>query len=218
MIFTRNFAPPALCQKEILRYAGCRTPDPATEELLSSCLEEAMCQLTYGVCWGEFPVKISGSLCQIGEISVTSGHLAKNLTDCDAAVVFAATVGPRLDRLIGKYSSLSPARALMLQAIGAERIEALCDAFCRSLREEKSIGTKPRFSPGYGDLPLQAQQDIFSLLSPHRHIGLTLTQSLLMSPSKSVTAFVGLTKQETPTHTGGCSLCDKKDCQFRGAL
>ena len=83
-----------------------------------------------------------------------------------------------------------------MQALGAERIEALCDAFCDSLISEKGVLLRPRFSPGYGDLPLEVQKDIFSLLECHKRIGVSLNESLLMSPSKSVTAFVGLEVQK----------------------
>jgi len=53
-----------------------------------------------------------------------------------------------------------------------------------------------RFSPGYRDLPLTLQREIFTLLEPSRRIGLSLNASLLMSPSKSVTAIVGITKND----------------------
>ena len=53
---------------------------------------------------------------------------------------------------------------------------------------------RPRFSAGYGDLPLEYQRRIFDLLDPPTHIGLTLNDSYLMSPSKSVTALIGVEK------------------------
>ena len=110
--------------------------------------------------------------------------------------MFAATVGLELDRLIARHSRLSPARALALQAYGAERIESLCDAFLRNVQSEcasEGITLRPRFSPGYGDLPLSFQRTLFETLDCARKIGLTLNESLLMSPTKSVTAIVGLT-------------------------
>ena len=103
-----------------------------------------------------------------------------------------ATVGIELDRLIIKYSHLSPTKALLLQALGAERIEALCDTFCTDMQNTLKIALKPRFSAGYGDLLLDTQTHIFGLLSLPKHIGLTLNDSLIMSPTKSVTAFIGI--------------------------
>ena len=80
---------------------------------------------------------------------------------------------------------------MFFQAIGAERIESLCDAFCAE-REAEGLRLRPRFSPGYGDLPLELQRDLFRGLDCSRKIGLTLNESLLMSPSKSVTAIAGI--------------------------
>ena len=98
-----------------------------------------------------------------------------------------------LDRLIARYSSLSPVRALCLQAIGAERIESLCDTFQTELCYATFHGRiHARFSPGYGDLPLDFQREIFRTLDCPRRIGLSLSESLLMSPSKSVTALIGI--------------------------
>ena len=87
---------------------------------------------------------------------------------------------------------LSPARAVMLQALGTERVESLCDIFCEDFGIDNSVVLKPRFSPGYGDLSLDTQKDIFSVLNCPKNIGVYLNDSLLMSPSKSVTAFAGI--------------------------
>ena len=81
---------------------------------------------------------------------------------------------------------------MIFQAIGTERIESLCDTFCGEYSKEKNVNLKPRFSPGYGDLSLETQKDIFIILDCPRKIGVTLNESFLMSPSKSVTAFVGI--------------------------
>ena len=77
-----------------------------------------------------------------------------------------------------------------MQAIGTERVEALCDAFQAEIAAaETSIA--PRFSPGYGDFPLDCQKDIFAVLDCGS-IGLTLNSNLFMTPSKSVTAVIGV--------------------------
>ena len=188
MVLTKEFAAMPVDRQEILRYAMCRQADEATQQLLTQCLAEALPQLSYRVCWTEVAVSVAGHVCRLGEMELTSRTLAKHLTDCDRAVIFAATVGLGLDRLIARYGLTSPAKGLLLQAIGTERIEALCDAFCAELE-----GGKARFSPGYGDLKLVTQQEIFGLLQCHKHIGLSLKDSLIMSPSKSVTAIVGIT-------------------------
>lgn len=192
-ILVKAFGEPPFCDREILRYAGCAGAPDEVLPLLQSCKDELSGRLTYKVCYRELAVRSYGDECDFSAFKVRSQNLAKNLSDCSRVVIFAATAGIEIDRLISKYSRISPSRAMMLQAIGSERAEALCDAFCDYIARETGLSTKPRFSPGYGDLSLSVQRDIFSLLDCERKIGVFLGDSLLMSPSKSVTAFVGLT-------------------------
>lgn len=215
MILSKTYIEPPFCEKEILRYAGCRGEREEISVLLKECIDEVKDKLVYKVCYRELSIKTVGDTCDFEVFSVHSEKLARNLKGCEKVILFAATVGVEIDRLIGKYGRLSPTKALLFQAIGAERIEALCDAFCADIKKEYNTGLEPRFSPGYGDLPLSAQKNIFAVLDPERRIGLTLNSSLLMSPSKSVTAFVGLGSTEK-TSSNKCSLCEKTDCTLRG--
>lgn len=140
----------------------------------------------------------SGASLDLGFTVTHSRDLQKNLKGCCRIILFGATVGLELDRLIARYGRLSPSKALCFQAIGAERIESLCNAFNDEIDEifrEQGMYTRPRFSPGYGDLPINMQKDIFAALDCPRKIGLSLNVSLLMSPSKSVTAIIGISAQ-----------------------
>jgi len=187
-----NFPKPQISKSEILRYANCKAADISTSELLETTLDEIEDKISYKVCSAELSVKISGDLCDFEVLNITSKDLAKNLENCKTALVFTATLGTQIDRMIKKYSHISPAKALMLQAIGAERIEALCDDFCKEYARNNGVSLRPRYSPGYGDLPLEFQKDIFAVLNCEKNIGVTLNGSLIMSPSKSVTAIVGI--------------------------
>lgn len=184
-VLTKNYTEPAFCESEILRYAGCKEADGEVTALMHSCMEEIKKAVDYRVCWCEADAEIKDGICRVGPIAAKSRGLSEYLKNSSCAVIFGATLGVEVDRLIAKYGRISPARALMIQAVGAERIESLCDIFCM-----EQTGQKSRFSSGYGDLSLDVQRDIFELLDCPRRIGLTLNDSLLMSPSKSVTAFV----------------------------
>ena len=217
-IFTRTIPLPEPDTGEILRYAGAGARTPELTRLLEDALTEAAPLLTGKVCWQEFPIVRRGEVLDLGFAEIRSRSLAENLAGCDRIVLFAATVGLPLDRLIHRWGTLSPARGLLLQAIGTERVEALCDNFCEDIRRQAActgLHTAPRFSPGYGDLPLTLQRDIFRTLDCSRRIGLTLNGSLLMSPSKSVTAIVGLGPEATGQHAAGCGSCPKIDCIHR---
>ena len=212
-VILRRFSAPPVDRREILRYAGARGDAPELMPLLEECLSLMEGDLTYRVAFCE----IDPSELPLWE----SRDLSDRLLGCERAVILAATVGLAPDRGLLRYGSREPLRGLLCQAIGAERIEALCDCFCEELRREaagKGLFTLLRFSPGYGNLPLGIQRDIFRLLDCPGKIGLTLSESLLMSPSKSVTAFVGIRNCAAPAHSGGCDRCSKADCPFRRSL
>jgi len=216
MIYTEVYAAPEWNEREYLRYAGTTPQAVSAEErsLIQKCLSEVENKLIYKVCWGRFPVRRTENGLDFGFLQTESKGLAKNLEGCEEVIVFAATIGLEIDRLIRRYTSLSPAKALFFQAIGAERIESLCDAFCEDMKG-KGLLLRPRFSPGYGDLPLELQKDLFRVLDCPRKIGLTLNESLLMSPSKSVTAIIGIGRGEAEAENK-CSACEKSDCAYRG--
>ncbi len=209
-ILIKTYPAPPFDRKEIFRYAGCSEPTEEIKALIEECISECEKVLSYKVCYTELPVSIDGDKIDFSVMSTESTKLAKNLSGCNSVIIFAATVGLELDRLIAKYGRISPSKALIFQAIGAERIESLCDTFNNEIKF-----TRPRFSPGYGDFPLDAQRDIFRILDCPRKIGLSLNESLLMSPSKSVTAIIGISDCKSKNNINKCKQCEKKDCSFR---
>ena len=190
-VLSKSYPAPKLSEREILRYAGARSKE-GIEELMGGVISEALDKLSYRVCYREFSLSLSGEIIDFGAFSVRSSALAKALSGCSRAVIFAATVGVSIDRLISKYSRISPARALLFDALGSERIEALCDEFTEDIKREYGGDITPRYSPGYSDFSLDFQRDVFANLDCERRIGLTLGNSLIMSPTKSVTAIFGL--------------------------
>lgn len=176
--------------KEVWRYAGYRgVPDSEQEDLNANLLD------VLKVSKGAFAYKVVYLKSDTLPFEHNSKNLSNLLSDCTYFYMFAATIGVEIDRLIGKSAKLSPVKSLLFQALGAERIEALCDRFCEDIKaEEAMIGNDItlRFSPGYGDLPLEIQHDFFRILDCNRKIGISLNDSLLMSPSKSVTAVFGV--------------------------
>ena len=131
---------------------------------------------------------------RFADVTLHSRDLARNLAGCKRVALLAATIGPQVDALIRRHSSLDPVYASILQATGAMFIEELVDLVNEEIKKiavAEGLKTKPRYSPGFGDVPLQVQKDFFRLL-PCTRIGLTLMDTLIMAPEKSVTAFVGI--------------------------
>ena len=222
---------PPVNREEALRYAGNKGQEESVADLMDRCVLECESDLEYKVCYLRTDLEVDGDRIRFPFGEIVSKHLSKNLRDCREAVLFGATIGIEIDRLIAKNTMLSPAKSVCLQGIGAERIETLCDGFNDWIREEekkKGYTTRPRFSPGYGDFSLEDQKLFFHVLDCNRKIGLTLNESMLMSPSKSVTAIIGI-KGKAPVEEAGCyeetgdkekknekcSNCEKKECVFR---
>lgn len=201
--------------KEVLRYL--KAPDEESVPGLLDCIKLAGPSTSFKVAYGRFPIVISGSTIDFGVMKAESKKLAETLSGCSTAYVFAATIGARFDQLIEKYKRISPTKSLIFQALGAERIETLCDEFCDDIKRKEERSLTMRFSPGYGDLDLSFQKEIFRVLNPAKNIGLTLNDSLLMTPGKSVTAIFGLTDSvEKEEHD--CSLCPNVNCEYRKIL
>lgn len=202
-------------KSEIIRYAG-GADGKSLDFAVEKCLTELLPKISCKACYDEFSVKSDGEMLDFGFAKVKSQKLAKNLSGCRRVVIFAATLGIETDRYLQKCSLISPASALIAQGTGAAAIEEWCDEICEILASEKApMYLRPRFSPGYGDLSLSIQKDIISVLDCNRKIGLTLTDSLMLTPTKSVTAFVGLGENRENCTGVGCTACDLKNCAFR---
>lgn len=187
----KNFSPSKIDKKEVLRNLKAKNEN-GIETLLEECIKESESALKYRVCYIETDLNFDGEVCDFGVFSVASSDLKRSLKNSKKAIIFAATVGVEIDRLILKNMAVSPTKAVIFDAVGSERIEALCDNFCDFIKEEKDAEITPRFSAGYGDLPLEFQAQIFNILGCEKKIGLTLNDSLIMSPNKSVTAIFGI--------------------------
>ncbi len=116
--------------------------------------------------------------------------LAGQLKGCRHAFVLAVTLGHGVDRLLARLSLLSQTEYLLADGIASALAEAACGEV--DARLSAGLSCLPRFSPGYGALPLSLQPSLLSLLDAGRQLGITLSSSLLMSPSKSITAILGI--------------------------
>lgn len=214
-VIIKDMPLPELSVKEALRYVGCKKEDPQLSALASTCHDILIKHMTPRVCYIVCPLTVKNDTCTVFDYPICSHHLAKHLNGCNSVMLFAATLGSDADRTIARYSSSEPSRAVMLQAVATAAIESVCDSFLNGFAKSNGLVLRTRFSPGYGDLPLEAQAAFFKLSDPKR-IGLYLTDSLMLTPTKSVTAFVGIQQGQacngtTKNKCDGCTLL----CSFR---
>lgn len=213
----------AVKKKEIYRYLGygAKEPDDSVRALVDEVLLAFLGVIHPKSIYRLYPCKTDGETVFIGDMAFASRNLSGNLAQCDIVALMAGTLGLEADKLLQKYEVVNMAKASIAQACGATCIEAYCDLVQEEIRRDaqeksgKKLFVRPRFSAGYGDLALEAQTQIFSALDCTKRIGLTLTQSLLLYPTKSVTAFIGFTQNPENCHIEKCRSCSKADCAYK---
>ena len=204
-------------RREIARYLGYRgaVPDEKVSLAIERCVEQlkeacrpqevhAVFRLDEATERGEKSPESAGSadLIRFAGVEWHSRNLSRNLRGCAQIILFAATLGPGPDQLIRRASVSKVSDMVIYQAASAAMIEAYCDRLNTELKAaaaQDGLFLRPRYS----------------LLDAPRAIGVTLTESLLMAPSKSVTAVIGVSEEEKPCPLSGCEACNMKNCAFR---
>ena len=205
-------------REEVLRYLGCPgTEDPATLALVEGCsarlLAAARPKWTYRAF--DLAVQTDGVRLDCG-LLLPGRDLAAHLRGCSRAALLAATLSAPVDALLRRAQAEDLAAAVALDCCATAAVEAVCDLAEAEIRVRFPGCSFPfRFSPGYGDFPLECQKQIAPALELGKRIGVTLTDSLLMAPSKSVTAVIGVSRLPRNCTVQGCEVCAKRDCAYR---
>lgn len=201
-------------QAEALRYLGAAQNDRAAEILVNTVYLKLRNEVQarniirrYGCTVFEDKVVLDCG------VEFFSQDLARHLEGCRQVLIMAATLGLKTDNAVRRLTLESVAEGAAAQAVAASLIESYCD----ELQEQIDTGElkqRPRFSPGYGDWSLAEQQKLFRLLECSKNIGLTLTDGMVMVPTKSVTAVIGLAEDAVCTWNK-CMTCKNINCPFR---
>lgn len=205
---------------EALRYLGIPAPAPAELRQRAEHISQELCarvqpRWVYRV----FPLeRRADSFVLTGAGVVLPGHTEeKMLAGCRSAAVLACTLGAQFDALLRTWQARDMSGAVMLDALGSALVEAGCDGAAAELSARLPGNfLTDRFSPGYGDLPLALQPDLCALLDAPRRLGVTVGESLLMNPCKSVTAIIGIADTPQPARVRGCGYCSMRaSCPVR---
>lgn len=148
------------------------------------------------------------------------GHdIARHLAGAQAAGLMAVTLGTPLEQELRRLSLTDPTGEILLDAVATALVEQAADQAEGLLAEEatrRGLHATWRYSPGYGDFPLKTQRPLLAALDAQRRLGLSLTDSLLMIPTKSVTAVVGMLERPPSGGPPGCAACALFDrCSVR---
>lgn len=143
--------------------------------------------------------------------------IESHLNGCEKAIVMCATVGSGIDKLIRISQISDMARAVVMDSLASVAVEQVCNAFDKIIAEKYSdYNMTFRFSPGYGDYPIELQKIILQMLDAPKKIGLCTNDNFLLTPTKSVTAVLGLSKNPIERKKRGCAICNMREtCKFR---
>lgn len=148
---------------------------------------------------------------------IQSKDLAKLLAHSNRCVLMAATLGMEVDKQISLKQKIDMLDAVILDACASVLIDKVCDEAELEIVEQLKANEflTMRFSPGYGDVPLEASSELLDILMATKKIGLSLTKSHMLVPTKSVTAIIGISNQKE-NRQKSCGTCNLvKTCAYR---
>ena len=172
---------PRVNREEALRYLGSSSQPDAR---MLSLLDEAESELLTAA-KPKYLYRVTELPC---DWLIQGEDIKKHLTGCEQAVVMCATLGAEVDRLIRVSQISDMPRAVVIDAMASAMIEQVCAEVDRLLAQQMTDSFFTyRFSPGYGDYPIELQSGFLRFLDAPRKIGLSATESFLLTPTKSVT-------------------------------
>ena len=189
-----------LNRKDALRYMGygTREPDNQTQALLNKCERELISAID-----GKYVYRVF--LLTDGQIPDSKFHLEgnsikKHLQGCTKVIFLCATLSDTVD-----------------SALASAAVEQVCDlAENEILQEFPNLEHTWRFGLGYGDFPLTGQSKFLDILDAPKRIGVCVNESLLLTPTKSVTCVIGLGNELPKDSIKSCDMCSLGGkCTFR---
>jgi len=215
---TIPFDPRGLDMGEIYRGLGYGAAEPPqdvkdmVDEMIARIAE--VCRPAYG-----YLVAASVGVERIGITAngtrfITGSIIAECLQQAEQLVIFVATAGVEYDRWLRDVHRTGDVWNMFLaDAIGSEVAEAAARAAAddiKSLAAGRGMWASNSYSPGYCGWSVKEQQKLFAMLEP-APCGITLTESSLMVPIKSISGFIALgAKVEKMPY--GCEICNRADC------
>lgn len=208
---------------EAERYLGYRgaEADGAVKSLMAICEKEILGQIRpiytckcYEIESHSDPVTLKGS-----RLTLPGNDISKHLSGCRGVILMCATLGASADAIIRKAEAENPAKALVADSLLNSAIEQVCNAAEAEIKPLiPAEYFTSRFSPGYGDLPLEIQSIFLSAVDALRRVGVSVNSSNLLTPLKTVTAIIGFSDSPIINDAEKCDRCSKREtCNFRKA-
>lgn len=207
-------------KNEAARYLGYKDSLPdvnmtklilSAEQNLLKLIEPKYTYKIFDISLSEEKVELKGA-----ELVLPGKSIVEHLKGCEKAAVMCATLSGGVDKLLRKSELSDMVNTLIIDALANAAIEQVCDEVEKIiLKDFKEYNATWRFGVGYGDLPLTTQRDLLLTLDAQKRIGVCTTESCILTPRKSVTCIIGLSKNKVNSEKS-CENCNlKENCNFR---
>lgn len=204
---------------EAIRYFGAKPDDAEAKVLTDIAYLKLRNEVRPKYIYRIFDCVITEDGILINGEEFKSRDLAKHLQGCEQVALMAVTLGSGTDVALRRIALQNIAEGAAAQAVCAALVETLCDDVESEIKTKTAVSkTCSRFSPGYGDWDLTDQPKVLRLLDADRRIGLSVTESNMLTPIKSVTAIVGLNPENILLHEvcdNKCLNCPNINCLYR---
>ena len=207
-------------KNEAARYLGYKDSLPdvnmtklilSAEQNLLKLIEPKYTYKIFDISLSEEKVELKGA-----ELELPGKSIVEHLKGCEKAAVMCATLSGGVDKLLRESELSDMVNTLIIDALANAAIEQVCDEVEKIiLKDFKEYNATWRFGVGYGDLPLTTQRDLLLTLDTQKRIGVCTTESCILTPRKSVTCIIGLSKNKVSSEKS-CENCNLKEtCNFR---
>ena len=165
----------------------------------------------------ELNFSLDGETLDFGPFQIRSKDLSRIFAHCKSCVFMATTLGPGVDRLLARVQQEDMADAVLMDALASAETEQLCDlneqVIAKKIKSDQYMTM--RYSPGYGDVPLSVSAYILSVLSVRGELGISMTDSFMLVPVKSVTALIGISDRPEPRARSCADCLAAENCVYR---
>lgn len=195
-------------------------PEPFNEYVFEAFNQAAtLCNIRGAYCFsdnssfvpGYSHIIVDGREFEIGKT------VAKELRNATSIAIFICTAGEGISRRSAELlKGENPVLGYVYDVLGSMIVEAATDLLQQEIQIAAAVNglnITNRYSPGYCKWSVADQHKLFSFF-PTGCCGISLTDSALMSPVKSVSGIIGVGK-DVLFRNYTCDLCNMKDCFHR---
>ena len=211
-------------KEEVLRYLGHKGQivDENIMNTIDECIKEVKEIITPRVIYEYKDIKIIDEGVEIlgTNLRLTGNDIKNHLSNSKKSILMAVTIGNEIERKTRLYENTNLTKALILDSCATTAVEEVCDIIEEEVRkkaENDNMDITFRYSPGYGDLPLDLQSSFLRVLDAQKKIGLTVSENNILFPRKSVTAIIGIVEKGiNKKKEKSCKECSNyENCSFR---